>query len=234
MPGRGHAQARRRRDLPRGAAGNREGAVCMSTVIEKYADTDALVAAAGDRLVGAITDAIDAARRRATSCSPAAAPAIGLLKHVGEHGRRDRLVEGAPVLGRRALRARRRRRAQRQAGARGAAGPHRHPRRQRARDGPPATASSATTSTPPPLAYEQVLAANADEGAARHRISTSTCSAWAARDTSTRCSRDTAAVRETEPAGGRRDRLPQAAAAANHVDTARCSAVTRGVAGGVG
>ena len=31
----------------------------MSHVVEKYPDTDALVAAAGDRLVDAITDAID-------------------------------------------------------------------------------------------------------------------------------------------------------------------------------
>src|ERR1700716_973752 len=92
MPRRGPAQAGRRRDLLRGAAGHRQGQVRMtdadfsprkrssdadfssrkrssdadfssrkrsSVVIEKYPDTDALVAAAGDRLVGAITDAID-------------------------------------------------------------------------------------------------------------------------------------------------------------------------------
>jgi len=46
-------------DLSRGAAGHRKGAVRMSQIIEKYPDTAALVAAAGDRLVGAITDAID-------------------------------------------------------------------------------------------------------------------------------------------------------------------------------
>ena len=40
----------------------------MSPVIEKYPDTDALVAAAGDRLVDAITDAIDKRGARRRSC----------------------------------------------------------------------------------------------------------------------------------------------------------------------
>ena len=70
------------------------------------------------------------------------------------------------------------------------------------------------------LAYEQVLAANADDGAPCTRISTSTYSAWAARGTSTPCS--PTPPRSARPAaGGRRTRLPQAAAAANHPDTAR-------------
>ena len=44
---------------------------------------------------------------------------------------------------------------------------------------------------------------------------------------------DTAAVRETNAAGGGRRRLPQTATAANHLDTARNSAIARGVAGGL-
>ena len=44
----------------------------------------------------------------------------------------------------------------------------------------------------------------------------------------------TAAVRETDPTGGRRHRLTQAAAASDHVDTARRSALARGLAGGGG
>jgi len=39
----------------------------MNHLVEKYPDTEALVAAAGDRLVEAITGAIDS-RARPTSC----------------------------------------------------------------------------------------------------------------------------------------------------------------------
>jgi 6-phosphogluconolactonase len=56
----------------------------MSTVVEKYPDTDALVAAAGDRLVAAITDAIDK-RGRAQVVLTGGGTGIGLLKRVGEH-----------------------------------------------------------------------------------------------------------------------------------------------------
>ncbi len=57
----------------------------MSTIVEKYADTAALVLAAGDRLVGAITDAINA-RGRALIVLTGGGTGIGLLKRVGERG----------------------------------------------------------------------------------------------------------------------------------------------------
>jgi 6-phosphogluconolactonase len=56
-----------------------------TTVIEKYADADALVAAAGDRLVGAITGAIDA-RGVAYVVLTGGGTGVKLLKHVGAHG----------------------------------------------------------------------------------------------------------------------------------------------------
>jgi 6-phosphogluconolactonase len=52
------------------------------TVIEKYADADALVAAAGDRLVGAITAAINA-RGTAYVVLTGGGTGVKLLKHVG-------------------------------------------------------------------------------------------------------------------------------------------------------
>ncbi len=55
----------------------------MSTVIEKYPDSDALVAAAGDRLVGAITEAISQ-RGRALIVLTGGGTGIGLLKRVRE------------------------------------------------------------------------------------------------------------------------------------------------------
>ena len=55
----------------------------MSPVVEKYPDTDALVAAAGDRLVDAITDAI-AARGKASIVLTGGGTGIGLLRRVGE------------------------------------------------------------------------------------------------------------------------------------------------------
>jgi 6-phosphogluconolactonase len=57
----------------------------MSQIIEKYADTDALVAAAGDRLVDAITDAIDK-RGSAQIVLTGGGTGVGLLKRVGERG----------------------------------------------------------------------------------------------------------------------------------------------------
>ncbi|WP_328355537.1 6-phosphogluconolactonase [Mycobacterium sp. NBC_00419] len=56
----------------------------MTRIVETYPDTDALVAAAGDRLVGAITGAI-AARGRALIVLTGGGTGIGLLKHVGAH-----------------------------------------------------------------------------------------------------------------------------------------------------
>ncbi len=57
----------------------------MSTVIEKYPNTAALVEAAGDRLVGAITEAIDK-RGQAQIVLTGGGTGIGLLKRVGERG----------------------------------------------------------------------------------------------------------------------------------------------------
>ena len=57
----------------------------MSPIVEKYPDTAALVAAAGDRLVDAITDAIDK-RGRAQIVLTGGGTGIGLLKRVGERG----------------------------------------------------------------------------------------------------------------------------------------------------
>jgi 6-phosphogluconolactonase len=56
----------------------------MSPVVERYPDTDALVAAAGDRLVDAITDAIDN-RGLAQIVLTGGGTGVGLLKRVGEH-----------------------------------------------------------------------------------------------------------------------------------------------------
>jgi 6-phosphogluconolactonase len=56
----------------------------MSPVIERYPDSDALVAAAGDRLLDAITDAIDK-RGRAQIVLTGGGTGVGLLKRVGEH-----------------------------------------------------------------------------------------------------------------------------------------------------
>jgi 6-phosphogluconolactonase len=55
----------------------------VTTVIEKYPDADALVAAAGDRLVGAI-DAAVAARGQAQIVLTGGGTGIGLLKRVRE------------------------------------------------------------------------------------------------------------------------------------------------------
>jgi 6-phosphogluconolactonase len=57
----------------------------MSPIVEKYADTAALVAAAGDRLIGAVTDAIDK-RGTAQIVLTGGGTGIGLLKRVGERG----------------------------------------------------------------------------------------------------------------------------------------------------
>ena len=56
----------------------------MSPVVERYPDTDALVAAAGDRLVDAITDAIDN-RGLAQIVLTGGGTGVGLLKRVGQH-----------------------------------------------------------------------------------------------------------------------------------------------------
>lgn len=57
----------------------------MSTVIERYADANALVTAVGDRLVGAITAAIEA-RGIAYVVLTGGGTGVKLLKHVGGHG----------------------------------------------------------------------------------------------------------------------------------------------------
>jgi 6-phosphogluconolactonase len=55
----------------------------MTPIIETYSDTEALVTAAGDRLVGAIADAI-AERGQAAVVLTGGGTGIGLLKRVGE------------------------------------------------------------------------------------------------------------------------------------------------------
>jgi len=55
------------------------------TEIRRYADADALVTAAGDRLVGAVTGAIDA-RGVAYVVLTGGGTGVKLLKHVGDHG----------------------------------------------------------------------------------------------------------------------------------------------------
>jgi 6-phosphogluconolactonase len=57
----------------------------MSHLVEKYSDTAALVAAAGDRLVEAITEAVDK-RGAAHIVLTGGGTGIGLLKRVGERG----------------------------------------------------------------------------------------------------------------------------------------------------
>jgi 6-phosphogluconolactonase len=57
----------------------------VTTVIAKYADADALVAAAGERLVGAITGAIEA-RGVAFIVLTGGGTGVKLLKHLGDHG----------------------------------------------------------------------------------------------------------------------------------------------------
>jgi 6-phosphogluconolactonase len=55
------------------------------SVVEKYPDTAALVAAAGDRLADAIVSAVNA-RGRALIVLTGGGTGIGMLTHVGEHG----------------------------------------------------------------------------------------------------------------------------------------------------
>ena len=59
----------------------------MNPTVETYPDTDALVAAAGDRLVDAILDAI-AARGTATIVLTGGGSGIAMLRRVGEHAAR--------------------------------------------------------------------------------------------------------------------------------------------------
>lgn len=56
------------------------------TDVKRFPDADALVAAAGDRLIGAITDAI-AERDIAHVVLTGGGTGVKLLKHVGEHGK---------------------------------------------------------------------------------------------------------------------------------------------------
>ncbi|CAN5599021.1 6-phosphogluconolactonase [soil metagenome] len=54
-------------------------------VVETYSDTDQLVAAAGDRLIASITSAVST-RGRASIALTGGGTGVKLLKHVGEHG----------------------------------------------------------------------------------------------------------------------------------------------------
>lgn len=57
----------------------------MTTIVEKYADAAALVAAAGERLVGAITSAIEV-RGVAHIVLTGGGTGVKLLEHLGDHG----------------------------------------------------------------------------------------------------------------------------------------------------
>ena len=57
----------------------------MTTIVERYSDKATLVTAVGDRLIGAITDAI-AARGAALIVLTGGGTGIGLLEHVRENG----------------------------------------------------------------------------------------------------------------------------------------------------
>src|SRR5580693_7504647 len=85
MPGRRYAAIGCRRDLPRRARRDRQGAVRMSTVVEVFPDSKALVGTAGDRLIGAIQTAV-AARGRALLVLTGGGNGIALLQHLGAHG----------------------------------------------------------------------------------------------------------------------------------------------------
>ena len=167
---------------------------CETAIVETYPDTDALVAAAGDRLVGAITAAdrgaragVDRAdrrrhRRRAAQARRRATASIDWSKvHVfwgderyvpaddderNDKQAREALLDHIDIP---------------------AANVHAMP----ASDGEYGDDLDAAA-----LAYEQVLAANAEDGDPA-RISTCTCSAWAAKATSTRSSRTPRGPRET-------------------------------------
>ena len=134
----------------------------MSTVIEKYPDNDALVAAAGDRLVDAIINAI-ARRGRALIVLTGGGTGIGLLKRVREQADKIDWAQVHLFFGDERFVPDGRRRAQREAGARGADRPRRHPaanvHAMPASDGEFGDDLDAAA-----LAHEQVLAANADDG----------------------------------------------------------------------
>ena len=66
-------------------AGHRQGEVQVNVQIEKYSDKTALVTAVGDRLIGAITDAI-ASRDQALIVLTGGGTGIALLEHVRENG----------------------------------------------------------------------------------------------------------------------------------------------------
>ena len=83
------------------------------------------------------------------------------------------------------------------------------------------------------LAYEQVLAANAEHGEPAPNFDVHLLGMGGEGHINSLFP-DTAAVAGDQPPGGWRRRLPQTAAATNHVDAARDSAVPGGVAGGLG
>ena len=68
----------------------------MSTIIEVFPEGQALIEAAATRLAQSIRNAV-AARDRALVVLTGGGNGIGLLKSLV--GRRDRLAQGAPVLG---------------------------------------------------------------------------------------------------------------------------------------
>ena len=214
--------------------GHRQGAVRAEHRSSKPMPTAAtLVTAAGDRLIGAITDGHRDRGAGRSIVLTGGGTGIGLLEHVGDHGgaidwskvhlfwgderyvpaddderndkqAREALLDHIDIpAGQRARDAGQRRRVRRRHRRRGARLRAGAGRQRRRRRSP----------TP---AFDVHLLGMGGEGHINSLFP------------------HTAAVRETDPPGGRRHRLPQAAAAANHLDAARGSALARGLAGGRG
>ena len=203
----------------------------MSTIVEKYPDTDALVAAAGDRLVGAITAAI-AARGQALIVLTGGGTGIALLEHVGEHGERidwskvhlfwgDERYVPADDDDRNEKQAR-------EALLDHIDIPAANVHAMAASDGEFGDDLDAAA-----LAYEQVLAANAEDGEPAPDFDVHLLGMGGEGHINSLFPRHRGGPRE-RTAGGRRDRLPQAAAAPHHADAARGSTLAGGVAGGGG
>ena len=203
----------------------------MSPIVEKYPDTAALVAAAGDRLVDAITDAIDK-RGRAQIVLTGGGTGIGLLKRVGERGEKidwskvhlywgdDRFVpedddERNDKQAREAL-----------LDHIDIPAANVHP--MSASDGDFGDDLDAAA-----VDYEHVLAANADDGQPAPDFDVHLLGMGGEGHINSLFP-ETPAVRETSRLVLGVHGLPQAAAAANHVDAARRSAFAGGLARGFG
>src|SRR5579875_3204758 len=87
MPCRRPAPAGSGRDLPRGAGRYQSGGVRMNRVVETYSDSEALAAAACERLIGAI-DAAVAARGQALIVLTGGGNGNRLLSKLSQQGQR--------------------------------------------------------------------------------------------------------------------------------------------------